>query len=663
MSGFFEEIKRRKVYRVAVAYTVVAGGAIQLASAVFPAWEFPSWALRLVILLLLIGFPISLILAWVLDLTPEGIRTTPPSPGTPRRRRNIIALLLIGLLVSAVAGFFLLPRASVGKLDKSIAVLPFENFSEDKENAHFADGIQDDVLTNLSKISDLKVISRTSVMSYRGAGHNVREIAKALNVGAILEGSVRRLGNRVRVNVQLINGLTDEHVWAEEYDREVTDVFALQSELAHEIARTLRAKLSPMEKASMDRKPTQNTEAYLLYQEAHAFEAKADETPEDVKTVEQLLEKATQLDPSFALAYALYSRFQSHLYHTREPTAARIDKARALAAEAIRLEPDLPEAHLALGNCYYYGDRDYEGALREYEVARRGLPNNATVYVAIAAIERRQGKWHQSITDWTKAATLDPKDANVWSDLAATYGAIRDYPAAGKALDRALEAAPNSRAIMLRQAFLEYDWRGDLTAIDRVLASFGEIADPDGRIASAAFALKLAQRRYDDAERVFERTTAETFIGEGGAPVPKMFLLGHLYLAAKDPVKARAAFESARLEMEAAVVESPRAAARHVVLGQLYAGLGRREDAIREGKRAVELQPETIDAFEGPEILIGLGEIYAMLGDADNALPILEHSLSSRVGIDPPWLLEPIWDPIRSDPRFGQLLGKYRPAK
>jgi TolB-like protein/Tfp pilus assembly protein PilF len=663
MAGFFEEIKRRKVYRVAAAYIVVAGGMIQLASAIFPAWEIPAWALRLLIVLLLAGFPIALILAWALEVTPEGIRTTPSLPTAPRRRRNVVALLAVGIIVSAGAGFLLLPRASAGKMDKSIAVLPFENFSEDKENAHFADGIQDDVLTNLSKISDLKVISRTSVMSYRGTVRNVREIAKALGVGAILEGSVRRIGNRVRVNVQLINGATDEHIWAQDYDRELTDVFAIQSELAHEIARTLRAKLSPMEKASMDRKPTQNTEAYLLYQEAHAFESKPDETPDDIKTVEQLLEKATQLDPSFALAYALHSRLESHIYHSWEPLPARIDKARALAAKAIRLEPDLPEAHLALGNCYYYGDRDYERALSEYEIARRGLPNNAAVYVAIAAIERRQGKWEQSIADWTKAATLDPKDANVWSDLAATYAAIKDFPAARKAYDRALEAAPNSRGLVMRQAFVEYNWNGDLTAIDRVLASFGDTADPDGHIASARFAVKLVQRRYDEARQILERASTETFVGEGGAPVPKTFLLGQLYLAAKDPMKARAAFESARLELEAAVVESPSVAARHVVLGQLYAGLDRREDAIREGKRAVELHPESVDAFEGPDILTGLAEIYAMLGDAGNAVPILEHSLSSKVGINPRWLLEPVWDPIRSDARFQELLAKYSAAK
>jgi TolB-like protein len=224
MSGFFEEVKRRKVYRAAVAYVVVAGGIIQLASAVFPAWEMPAWALRLVIILLLIGFPISLILAWALDVTPKGIRATPTSPSSPRRQRNVIALLAAGIVVSAGAGFFLLPRASARKIDKSIAVLPFENFSDDKDAAFFADGIQDDILTSLAKIRDLKVISRTSVMGYRGKQNNVREIGQALGVSTILEGSVRKSGNRVRLNVQLINAVNDEHLWAEDYDRDLTDV-------------------------------------------------------------------------------------------------------------------------------------------------------------------------------------------------------------------------------------------------------------------------------------------------------------------------------------------------------------------------------------------------------------------------------------------------------
>src|ERR1700730_13870068 len=347
MSGFFEEVKRRKVYRVAVAYVIAAGGIIQIASAVFPAWELPNWSQRLVSVLLLSGFPIALILAWAFDVTPEGIKTTPTIavPGT-HRRRNVIMLVATGVIISIAAGFFLLPRASARKIDKSIAVLPFENLSDEKENAFFADGIQDDILTNLSKIGDLKVISRTSVMSYRGKTPNIREIAKALGVSNILEGSVRRSGNRVRVNVQLINADNDEHMWAEDYDRDLTDVFAIQTDLAQKITSALQAKLSPAEKARIDRRPTQNPDAYLLFMQAHDYANRPDLFRDTSLKAEQLFEKATKLDPDFAAALAGLSMIESWMYHNFDPTPARREKARGAANEALRLQPDLPEAHL-----------------------------------------------------------------------------------------------------------------------------------------------------------------------------------------------------------------------------------------------------------------------------------------------------------------------------
>src|SRR6266496_1115939 len=390
MSGFFEEVQRRKVYRVAATYIIAAGFIIQIGSAVFPAWELPNWTLRLVVVLLLMGFPIALILAWAYDVTPQGIRVTPGS----HRRRNLLMLIASGVIISAGAGFFLLPRASARKVDKSIAVLPFQSLSDEKENAYFADGMQDDILTNLSKISDLKVISRMSVMSYRGdAVRNAREIGKALGVATLLEGSVRRSGNRVRVNVQLINADNDEHIWAEDYDRDLTDVFAIQTDLAQKITSALQAKLSPSEKARIDRRPTQNPDAYLLFVQAHDYATRPDMFRDTALKAEQLFEQATKLDPNFAAAFAGLSMVESWMYHSWDPLPLRREKARAAANEALRLQPDLPEAHLALGFSYYYGDRDYERALAEFEVAKRGLPNEAQAYMAIGAIQRRQGKW------------------------------------------------------------------------------------------------------------------------------------------------------------------------------------------------------------------------------------------------------------------------------
>src|SRR5213592_1444923 len=462
MTGFFDEVKRRKVYRVAAAYIIAAGGAIQLASAAFPAWELPNWALRSVIVLLLLGFPVALMLAWAFDITMQGIQATPETavPGR-HRRRNIIMLVATGVIISAAAGFFLLPRVSARKIDKSIAVLPFESLSDDKENAYFADGIQDDVLTNLSKISDLKVISRTSVMPYRGKGSNVREIGKALGVGTILEGSVRRIGNRVRVNVQLINADTDEHIWAEDYDRDLTDVFAIQTDLAQKIARELQAKLSPTEKAQIERKPTENNEAYFAFLQAHDLFTLPDKFRADTETAEQLFEQATRLDPDFAGAFAGLAWVEDWMYHSFDPTPARKEKARAAAEAAIRLQPNLPEARLALGFYHYYCERNYQAALDEFAIARQSLPNSAEVYLAIGAIERRQGKWEESTANLERAASLSPKDAWVLENLADNYYANKNFEAADKVFDRAIEAAPKSFGPRAEKAKLAIDWKGD----------------------------------------------------------------------------------------------------------------------------------------------------------------------------------------------------------
>ncbi|PYL55066.1 MAG: hypothetical protein DMF29_04400, partial [Verrucomicrobia bacterium] len=426
MSGFFEEVKRRKVYRVAAAYVIVAGGIIQLASAAFPAWELPNWSLRLVIVLLLIGFPIALILAWAFDVTSQGIKTTPTiaAPGS-HLRRNVIMLVITGIIISAAAGFFLLPRASARKIDKSIAVLPFENLSDDKENAYFADGVQDDILTNLSKIGDLKVISRTSVMPYRGKTQNLRDIGKTLGVANILEGSVRRSGNKVRLNVQLIDATNDQHLWAEDYDGDLSDVFKIQTDLATKIASALQAKLSPTEKEQMTHKPTENSDAYLAFVQAHNLNVSFEDYSR-LQEGEQMYERAISLDPKFALALARYSQLESWIFHSYDPTPARKQKAVDFAERALKLEPSLPEAHLARGFAYYYGDRNYEAALNELAIAQRGLPNEGEAYLAIGAIQRRQGKWEESTANLKKASELDPKSSWPLQNLAFNYQMLRD---------------------------------------------------------------------------------------------------------------------------------------------------------------------------------------------------------------------------------------------
>src|SRR5438309_6310555 len=507
MSNFFEELQRRKVYRVAAAYIIAAGFIIQIGSAVFPAWELPNWSLRLVVVLLLIGFPIALILSWAYDVTAEGIRATPAVsiPGT-HRRRNLILLVATGVIVSAAAGFFLLPRASARKIDKSIAVLPFQNLSDEKENAYFADGIQDDILTNLSKIGDLKVISRMSVMSYRGEGtRNAREIGKALGVAALLEGSVRRIGNRVRVNVQLINANNDEHIWAEDYDRELTDVFAIQTDLAQKIASALQAKLSPNEKARLDRRPTRDSDAYLLYVQAHGYANRPDRFRDTSLKAEELFEQAIKLDRNFAAAYAGLSMVESWLYHESEPIPAHREKARLNAEESLRLQPNLPEGHLALGFSYYYGDRDYERALSEFEIAKRDLPNEADAYSGIAAIQRRQGKWAESTANFEKAVSLDPKNSSVLLNLGYNYMSTRNFEAANKIFDRGIEAAPESFGSRALKSELAIRWKGDVSVAEKELAAMPPGVDPPGLVTLGRAGVRTLQRKFKEALQVIQQ--------------------------------------------------------------------------------------------------------------------------------------------------------------
>jgi TolB-like protein/Flp pilus assembly protein TadD len=660
MSGFFEELQRRKVYRVAAAYIIAAGFIIQIGSAVFPAWELPNWTLRLVVVLLLAGFPVALILAWAYDVTPQGIQATPAPPGA-HRRRNIIALIAIGFAISAVAGFFLFPRASGRNVEKSIAVLPFQSLSDEKENAYFADGIQDDILTNLSKIGDLKVISRMSVMSYRGDGaRNARAIGKTLGVATLLEGSVRRAGNRVRVSVQLINANNDEHIWAEDYDRDLTDVFAIQTDLARKIASALQAKLSPNENAQLDRRPTSDSDAYLLYVQAHDYANRPDRLRETSLKAEELYEQAIKLDPNFALAFAGLSIVESWMYHSYEPTAARREKARLNADEALRLQSDLPEGHLALGYAYYYGDRDYQRALTEFEIAKRDLPNQADAYSAIAAIQRRQGKWAESNANFEKSASLDPKNANVLFNFGVNYMAQRDFETADKLLDRAIAADPQSIGAHGMKSALAVAWKGDVGFAENQLSSVPPGFDPDGLVTSARIWVLSLQRKFAEALQLVQRFGGETLTYPVRGPCPKALLEGSLYLHQGDKEKAHAAFEQARIVAERLVRDAPDDPGRHAQLGVVLAGLGKKEDAINEGKKAVELLPESEDAFDGPQATAALAEIYAWVGEHDEALRLLDHLLTVPSGLTVSTLkIDPTWDPLRKDPRFQALIEKY----
>src|SRR5437667_10356515 len=614
-------------------------------------------------MLLLIGFPVALILAWAFDVTPQGIRAT-PSATAPRmhRRRNVIMLVATGVIVSAIAGFFLLPRASAHKIDKSIAVLPFENLSDDKENAYFADGIQDDVRTNLSKIGDLKVISRTSVMPYRGKASNVREIGKALGVGAGLQGSVRRVGNWVRVNVQLICADTDEHLWAEDYDRELTDVFAIQTDLAQKIASELKAKLSPVEKSRMERKPTENGEAYLAFVQAQNLTC-AVEDFDKLKQGEQLYERAVQLDPNFALALARSSLLQSWIVHTFDRTPERREKARTLAERALQVQPDLPEAHLALGSSYYYGDNNYDAALKEFEIAQRGLPNESEVYLAIGAIQRRQGKWGESTANLEKAASLNPKDTWPLQNLALNYQMQRNFDAANKTLDRALQINPTGIGLWEIKVKLAIAEKGDFSVYEQAMQkgkSFTMCKEERLKIVGSEANLLLLQRKYDQLLQLGAKFPDDSFSDFSVSLGMKYFAIGIAQKGLGDDTAARTALVKAKNILEEQLKQKPDDADLHVGFAKVLAWLGEKDAAIAEAQRAMDLRPESKDAFEGPQITEQVAQVYTILGDNARAIELLDGLLSRPSEVTLHALkLNPAWDPLRNDIGFQALFTKY----
>ena len=572
------------------------------------------------------------------------------------------ALLTLAIIVAGTAMFSRnRVRSTLAAPEKSIAVLPFENLSDEKQNAFFTDGMQDEILANLAKVADLKVISRTSVMLYKsGNPRNLREIGQQLGVAHVLEGSVQRAANRVRVMAQLIDARTDAHLWAQTYDRDLADVFAIQSDLAHEIANALQAKLSDTEKALIERKPTENGEAYLAFVQAHSLQNALEDLGK-LKQSEQLYARAVELDPKFALALARYSQLESWISHNFDPTRERRQKARALAERALQLQPDLPEAHLAKGFSYYYDDDNYEAAQKEFEIARSGLPNESEVYFAIGAIQRRQGKWAESTANLEKAASLNPKDRWSLQNLAFTYQVLRDFDRANKTIDRAIQIDPTGGGLWEIKARLAIAEKGDFSVAEKAFQTMKStpMNDEDKlRIAGTRAEVFVLERKYKEGLR--EAESLPDGLLTSFPLSDKYYLIGFARKALEDETGARAAFLKAKDLIEAQLKQSPDAADVHIRLARVLAYLGQKGAALAEAQRATELLPESKDALGGPEIAIGVAEVHAVLDDNGRAIEILDGLLSRPSAVTVQGLkINPIWDPLRNDPRFQPLLNKY----
>jgi TolB-like protein/Tfp pilus assembly protein PilF len=682
--NFFGELKRRHVYKVAIAYAVVAWLLIQLASILFPTFDAPSWVMKVFVAMITLGFPVALILAWAFELTPEGIKRVEdvaPNESITRRTGRKLDFLIIAVLLLVIAALVyqqLRPKrsataasTSVAMPDKSIAVLPFESLSEDKANAYFADGVQDEILTDLARIADLKVISRTSVMHYRsGIARNLREIAEQLGVAHVLEGSVQRIGNRVRVNAQLVDARTDRHLWAQTYDRDLADVFAIQSEIAKTIADQLQAKLSPSEKSAIERPPTNDITAFGLYTRAENLLLTASEGgagKADFLQAIDLLNQAVARDPSFFQAYCRLAEAHDGLYNGGyDHTSARLALADAAIEAASRLRPNAGETHVARARNIYQGYRDYNGALAELELARQTLPNDSRVFELTGYIQRRQpGRYEESTRTLERAIELDPRNVVVLQQIAAfNYRRLGRYADAKSAWDRVLAITPDDVSAKAERAMVDLDWKGDTRPLHQTIDSI-RATNPAAVQRNADFWIICALAERDAA------AANNALIASGENPIAlssenvffnRPFVEGVIARMTKDDAKARSAFTAARAEQEKIVQSQPNYGPALCILGLIDAGLSRKEEALREGRRAVELLPVEKDAPDGADMVKYLAMIAAWIGDKDFACEQLAIAIRGPSNLSYGDLkLMPLWDPLRGDPRFEQIVASLAP--
>ena len=681
--NFFSELKRRNIYKVAVAYLVAAWLLIQAASILLPTFNAPAWVMQALVVILFLGFPAALVFAWAFEITPEGIvRESEVAAGqsvTPHTGRKIAALTVV-LAVIAIALFLFQmfrgssstgPRSSNARIpQKSIAVLPFENLSDDKQNSFFTDGVQDEILTNLAKVADLKVISRTSVMQYRTAAtRNLREIGQSLGVAHVLEGSVQRIANQVRVNAQLIDARNDAHLWAQTYDRNLADVFAIQSEIAETIAEQLQAHLSDNEKAEIAKPPTSDPVAYDLYLRARQLDDLVN-NPNAKESLLQgisLLEEAVRRDPKFLRAYCLMCETHLDLYWAGfDHTDQRRELARIALERAEAIQPDAGEVHWMKGLYAYHGFREYDRALAELNSAKHLLPNEARIYMLAGAVDRRTARFPEAEGNFKRAVELDPRNFVILMEAGSTFQGMRRYAEAKSLYLKVLSISPNDPFARYLLGFNSFARKGDATEWRKLLNEVAEKGPEEARsIAYPLLVCSWMQRNKNESEKAVALIPPEGIADSfNEASVPRQYCVGRTAWLFGDQEEARRALTEARSILERTSREQPEYSQAWSYLGLTDAMLGRCDDAIKEGKHACEILSYEKDSWIGPAWMTNLAMIYTWCGEKDAALDMLERSVQLPVGITYGELKQsPDWDALRGDPRFEKIAASLAPKE
>jgi TolB-like protein/cytochrome c-type biogenesis protein CcmH/NrfG len=678
---FFAELKRRNVYKVAIAYAVVAWLLMQVASQIFPFFEIPNWAVRLVVLLLIIGFPVAVILAWAFELTPEGIKRAEDvdlSKSVTRKtgRKLDFFIIAVLLLVIAILVFQRLhpsvsPTVS-SALEKSIAVLPFDNLSRDPDNAYFSDGIQDEILTKLAGIGDLKVISRKSTAKYKSTPEDLKTVAHELGVATVLEGSVQKAGDKVRVNVQLLDARIDTHLWAKSYDRELKDVFAVESEVAQEIADTLRVKLSPSQSNALAAVPTHDPEAYDLFLKGEYQEHQAESVlnAEPFDRAQTFYRQALARDRNFALAYArlAYSELNRHWFITNL-SSTELAEVKSNIERALAIAPASSDAHLAQGLFYYWGYLDYDAGLREFDRTLELQPSSSNSRNLRAAIYRRRGEWQRALVEFERAAELDPRDALSPANIGLTYLVLRRWSDAEHELTRALALDPHNT---LAGRFLARTYINSIGDVRRARQAFEGVPAESklylpndwGIIAvmvDERVYLDVLEKHLGDALKAWDVASSDT----REARLRQLEARVGIQVLAGEGAVAKSECEQTRTLLEARLAERPEDRNSLTALAWVYVCLGRNADALRVARQAADSLPIEKDALAGPLFLAGLAEIEARTGHADEAVRILRQLITAPAGgvVSLARLkIDPVWDPIRNDPGFQKLISEPEPA-
>jgi TolB-like protein/Tfp pilus assembly protein PilF len=665
--NFFAELKRRNVYKVAVAYAVVGWLVIQISSTVLPTFHAPEWVVQTLTVLVALGFPIALVMAWAFETTPEGIKRTEiadamGATSAGQKKHVWIYIVVISALLSI--GLFFLGRFSAGNKaalssrdisNKSIAVLPFENLSSDKENAYFAEGIQDEILTRLSKIAALKVISRTSTEKYKSAPDNLREIGKQLGVAHLLEGSVQRIGNTVHINVQLIHAESDEHLWAESYNRKLDDVFGVEGEVATAIADQLRATLTGAEKQELVSKLTTNPAAHDAYLRGMSQIFREVGSPDDMRQASASFADAVRLDPNFVAAWAALSRIKSRMYQRFvDRTETLKIEARDAADTASRLDPNSGEGYFAQGVYRYRILGDFDGALAAFSEAQHRLPNDSQVLEFIGFIKKRQGKWTEAIDYLQRALAVDPRDATAIIELASDYEYLRRFSEARALFDRALNVIPANPPFLALKAET-YQSEGNLDAADQLLDPLA--LQPED---TYVFSIRLRQfyfrREFEKAKTALTDALAKPRPAAGAYYLAGLY--GNLSFVQRWMGDRTAERETCQHWLEQIHLlrdsEAARVAESASFSAQCYAGLGDKAVALREARSAIDANAQ--DAVRRANAEINLAQIQAYLGETDAAIAALPHLLEMPAGLTLAKVrLDPFWDPLRKDPRFEKL--------